>query len=284
MSRINDFSVFTFEDANFSQTDPYFLKILQMNNLELKEYAQELFESNPFLTDKDSYGDFYDEQYDFLNFQNIPDIIIEHKCKDLFEVAINEQNSPHIFTDQNLYTEISEKIQKNSEKNYIDMKIKEANQLICAVNFRNFILTKIMKEIIYRQYDFLIENEEYMNPTSIKDVAISIMLSENIIHKAIVNKIVLTPRGIFKMREFFPEKNQSTCNFFNFNDDLDLKKYINQLINDEPKNSPYSDNDIACLLQRREINLSLKIVTKYRENLNIPAQRQRNKIYNSAKT
>ena len=284
MSQINDFSVLTFENANFSQTDPYFLKILQMNNSELKKYAQKLFESNPFLTDENPNDDFIpDRSNDLLNLQIPPDIIIEHKYKDLFEITINEPNSPYIFADKKLYIKVSEKIHTNSEKNYINQKFKEAQKLIRAINFRNFTLKKIMNEIIYRQYDFLMGNTQYMNFIAIKDAAISLLLSESTIRKAITHKIVLTQRGAFKMQEFFEQKNQNECKFFDFDDNFDLKNYINQLINAEPKHSPYSDDDIVCLLHSRGINLSTKIVTTYRKNLNIPPQHQRNKIYNSAK-
>jgi len=59
-----------------------------------------------------------------------------------------------------------------------------------------------------------------------------------------------------------------------------IKEKIKNLIKQEDKLSPYSDEVIASLLSKVGINVARRTVSKYREALNIPTstKRKKNKI------
>ena len=50
---------------------------------------------------------------------------------------------------------------------------------------------------------------------------------------------------------------------------------IQSFIVNEPKNEPYSDQQIVYLLKQEGIDISRRTVAKYREQLNIPSSKKR---------
>ena len=104
------------------------------------------------------------------------------------------------------------------------------------------------------------------------------MCHQSTIHRAISNKTVSTPCGIFDIKELMPkeiksEKSETIVT------DHSVKQYIQTLINNEPKNSPYSDNDIVCFLEGRGINMSRRTIAKYRNDMDIANSNNRLKEY-----
>ena len=59
-----------------------------------------------------------------------------------------------------------------------------------------------------------------------------------------------------------------------------IKEKIKNLIKNEDKFSPYSDEVIASLLSEIGINIARRTISKYRESMNIPTsnKRKKNKI------
>jgi len=50
---------------------------------------------------------------------------------------------------------------------------------------------------------------------------------------------------------------------------------LQEIIDDEPKDRPYSDDDLVEQLGKRGITLARRTVTKYRKAMKIPSSRQR---------
>ena len=298
MSEKNELSLLTTECASQTQTQRCILKLLRMNNQELSEHIQDLLEKNPFLYDEDDempseaflkkHGQMHwmDEPNKIENLPihcgfnsiptEIPDIVIEVKGNYDLETHVNDFFPLKIFLNEELYRKSCAAIRNDYDKIFIKTQFESAKFLIKSINSRNSILLKITNEITYRQSDFLLGERDDIVLVDVKDVAISLILPENTVKKTIENKIIQTPRGIFSLKSLCSKKSQfgvSGCY-----DDTEVKKYINQLINDEPRHSPYSDDEIVCLLSSHGINLSRQTVTKYRNNLNIPNITQRNKI------
>lgn len=54
-----------------------------------------------------------------------------------------------------------------------------------------------------------------------------------------------------------------------------LKDKIKEIINNENKEKPYSDQQIADIMNNEGINISRRTVAKYREEMNIPSSSKR---------
>ena len=57
-----------------------------------------------------------------------------------------------------------------------------------------------------------------------------------------------------------------------------MKNILKELIENEPKNSPLSDDKLEKLLNKRGYNIARRTVAKYREQLNIPVARLRKQL------
>jgi RNA polymerase sigma-54 factor len=208
----------------------------------------------------------------------IPDIIIDGKICDGYEPSMNDSSLPNLSVDKELYERfISKNLEKNDKK-YMKEKVAAAQLLVKSVNYRASTLLKIAREIIYRQYDFFSGNNDCMYPIDVKTVANILMLHESTVHRAIANKNISTPRGMFDLKSLMPKKVKSDIEE-NFASDHSVKEYIKDLINNEPKHSPYSDNHIMHFLNSRGVNISRRTTSKYRSILNIPNASQRCKYY-----
>jgi RNA polymerase sigma-54 factor len=57
-----------------------------------------------------------------------------------------------------------------------------------------------------------------------------------------------------------------------------VKNILKELIENEPKNSPLSDDKLEKMLNKRGYNIARRTVAKYREQLNIPVARLRKQL------
>ena len=90
---------------------------------------------------------------------------------------------------------------------------------------------------------------------------------ETTVSRAIANKYIQTPHGVFDMKFFFTPgyKGGSGEDISN----TSVKEMIQQLVSNEEPTKPLSDQGIVALHKEREINIARRTVAKYREELGI---------------
>ena len=211
----------------------------------------------------------------FDNIYRKVDIILEKKNK-TYNSEINNLKIPSI--DRELLELSTKKAKSYQDKKYIKEKKADAELLIKSINYRNSTLLKIIQEIIHRQSDFFNENTSFLVPISVRSIANSMMCHQSTVHRAIMNKTISTPLGIFNIKDLMPKEIKSDKNKCVITDHS-IKKYIQALINNEPKNSPYSDSEIAYLLEERGINMPRRTIAKYRNDMDIANCNDRLKEY-----
>ena len=204
----------------------------------------------------------------------IPDVFIRENC----EAFINDSTTPAISVDTELHDEMIGKSRSNTDIKYIKEKISSAKIFVKALNDRKSTILKIVREIAYRQQNFLFEKDASLIPISIKSLARSLMLHESTAYRAITNKSVDTPKGIFDLKLLLPHKIKSSDNEIELSDHS-IKEYIKKLVTNEPKNSPYTDNNIVNFLNSRGVEISRRTVSKYRSVMEIPNVSQRTRHY-----
>ena len=93
------------------------------------------------------------------------------------------------------------------------------------------------------------------------------------ISRAVNGKYVQSPQGIHELKYFFSEglKTDDGEEISNKH----IKELIKEIIDNEPKNKPYSDDKIAKILQEKGIQIARRTVAKYREQMKIPVARLR---------
>ncbi len=112
-----------------------------------------------------------------------------------------------------------------------------------------------------------------MKPMMIKEVAEEIGVHPSTVSRAVSNKYVHTPQGVYELRFFFSEgvngpEGSSTPLML-------LKRKVKKLIEDEDPRKPLTDDLIASVLQSQGIDVTRRTVAKYREDMRIPSTHQR---------
>lgn len=196
----------------------------------------------------------------------IPDILVIEES-DNIQVQINDKYYP------NIHIQKQTKDDKNSIKDmFIKSKIKEARDLVDALEMRKATLYKIGLMIVEYQYEFFKGGE--IKPMKLKDLAQEFGHAPSTISRAISNKYLECVRGIFPLKNFFATAIDEEIS------NTTIKDFVAELIRNESKQKPLSDNKILKLTTEKfKVTMVRRTIAKYRSQLNIASSSQRKKLY-----
>ena len=202
-----------------------------------------------------------------------PDIYV-FKVGDDYEIVLNEDGMPKLKIN-NYYKEIlsnKNSLEKNT-KEYIQEKLKSAAWLIKSIHQRQRTIYKVTESIVQFQRNFFEKGVTHLKPLVLRDVAEHIQMHESTISRVTTNKYVHTPQGVFELKYFF----NSAINSME-GDSIaseSVKEHIKNIIKNENKGNPCSDQEIAEMLKDSNIDVARRTVAKYRETLGILPSRKR---------
>jgi RNA polymerase sigma-54 factor len=162
---------------------------------------------------------------------------------------------------------------EKSTRDYVKERYKSAIQLIKNIEQRKQTITKVCYSIVMRQGEFLELGIDQLKPMMIKEVAEEIGVHPSTVSRAVANKYVHTPQGVFELRYFFSESVQGPEG--GSTSLLILKRRVKKLIEDEDPARPLTDDQITRILQSQGIQVTRRTVAKYREDMRIPSTHQR---------
>ena len=117
---------------------------------------------------------------------------------------------------------------------------------------------------------------KYLKPMIYKDIAEAIMMDISTISRVVNGKYVQSPMGIHELKYFFSEGLSTDSGEEVSN--KHIKERLKEIIDEEDKNKPYSDDKLAELLNDEGIHIARRTVAKYREQLRIPVARLRKEL------
>ena len=158
-------------------------------------------------------------------------------------------------------------------RSYVKERYKSAVQLIKNIEQRRQTILKVCYAIIGRQREFLDHGIDLLKPMMIKEVAEEIGVHPSTVSRAVSNKYVHTPQGVFELRYFFSESVQGPEGAATSL--LILKRRVKKLIEEEDSAHPLTDEQITRILQSQGIQVTRRTVAKYREDMKIPSTHQR---------
>ncbi|MCK4652944.1 MAG: RNA polymerase factor sigma-54 [Candidatus Cloacimonetes bacterium] len=193
----------------------------------------------------------------------IPDVIIK-KIGDDYEIIINDFTFPRIRMSRR-YKEILRQVKKDKVAvDYVRSKINSAKFLIKSVYLRSRTLERVTKSIINNQTEFFYENSGVLSPLTYSVIAEELQVNESTISRVVRSKYADTPFGIMCLKDFFTSK-AGKDNNYNSVSRHNVETKIKKMIDNEDKKDPLSDQDIADKLQEEGINVSRRVVAKYRK-------------------
>jgi RNA polymerase sigma-54 factor len=219
---------------------------------------------------------FYDDALKIIKkFKNPPAIEYleeaSQKVPDIFVLSTSSGISVQINDDY--YPEISIDTEGLDEKEaFVSSRIKEASELIDALEMRKSTLYKIGLMIVEYQYDYFLGGD--IKPMKLKDLADELGRNPSTISRAIANKYLSCSRGTVALKNFF------TTGFDEETSNAAIKEFLLELIKNEDHKKPLSDLKIQELIQAKfNIQIVRRTITKYRKILNIGSSSQRKRVY-----
>lgn len=204
--------------------------------------------------------------------QLIPDAILK-KQKDHYEIILNNWELPYITINDKYKKMITQKETTGDTKEYLRDRLNAARSLINALNKRYYTLQKVIEAIIYFQKDFLDNGESGFKPMTLSQIAKMVGRHKSTISRAISNKYIETQHGIFELRYFLNSGvKQKSGGFFS---SKTIKSKIKNLIKNENKNNPLTDQKIAEHFKQEGISVSRRAITKYRNQFKILSSKSR---------
>lgn len=204
----------------------------------------------------------------------VPDITIDYDLDNEFSIQLHEHYIPNIYFNNDYVAQMK---QSHELSQYIQQQYKQFNWLQTSIEQRRNTILKIMKVLITYQREFLVKGARFLKPLTLKEVAVEIDMHESTVSRAIANKIIQTPLGIFELRQFFSTKLTSTNE--KETSQAEAKEMIKSVIEQEDKYKPLSDQKISEYLKSEyNIVLSRRTVAKYREELSILSSSKRKEI------
>ena len=156
-------------------------------------------------------------------------------------------------------------------------KLDAAKWFIDAIRQRQLTLLRTMRAIVDFQYDYFQEGDETkLKPMILKDIAQIINMDISTVSRVASSKTVQTDFGVFPLKYFFSEG--IATNTGEEVSSREVKQIIKDLIGQEDKNKPFSDDKLEDLLKAKGYNIARRTVAKYREQLNIPVARLRKEL------
>src|SRR5689334_5361714 len=192
------------------------------------------------------------------------DYIIQMNDEDVPQLRLNAQYRRMLDRDNGATKEV---------RDYVRERYTSAIQLMKNIEQRKQTIMKVCQAIVRRQTDFLANGLDSLKPMMIKEVAEEVGVHPSTVSRAVANKYVHTPQGVFELRYFFSEAVQGPSG--GGTPLLLLKRKVKKMIEEEDRSKPLTDEQITALLQTEGINVTRRTVAKYREDMKIPSTHQR---------
>ena len=158
-------------------------------------------------------------------------------------------------------------------RDYVRERYTSAIQLMKNIEQRKQTILRVCESIVRRQTEFLAHGLDHLKPMMIKEVAEEVGVHPSTVSRAVANKYVHTPQGVFELRYFFSEAVQGPSG--SATPLLLLKRRVKKMIEEEDSAHPLTDEQITAMLQASGIQVTRRTVAKYREDMKIPSTHQR---------
>jgi RNA polymerase sigma-54 factor len=213
------------------------------------------------------------QRYNHIETRLIEPDVAFVKRDERYIVLVNDEDMPALRLNHNYRRMLQEKQTEKEVKEYVKERYKSAIQLLRNIEQRKNTIVRTCEVIVRRQTEFLESGVDALKPMMIKEVAEEIGVHPSTVSRAVANKYVHTPQGVYELRFFFSEGVNGPEG-----GDLPLvllKRKVKKLIEEEDPRKPLTDDQLAAELQRQGIQVTRRTVAKYREDMQIPSTHQR---------
>lgn len=238
--------------------------------IDVKE-AQKYGDIIKSLEPKPSRGFYTGEETKYI----VPEAYIRKIDKE-YCIIMNDSSIPKLNINQ-LYKKIINNEKDKDTIRFVKDKLNSAIFLMKSIRQRENTIYRILEKILEFQKDYFELGEEFLKPMTLKEIAEALEVHESTVSRAIREKYINTDRSTIKIKDLFTTGISRTETFEDVSTKI-IKKEIEELVRDEDKSKPLSDQKICDLLKMKDINISRRTVAKYREELGIKSSSKRKRF------
>jgi RNA polymerase sigma-54 factor len=196
----------------------------------------------------------------------VPDVAVE-KDEDEWVIHLNNDYIPRLRISNTYKEMIARGALTKQERDYLRERMRSGKFIINSIEQRQQTIERITREILKVQRDFFEEGVHKLRPLTMTQIADAVGVHETTVSRAIANKYIRTPHGVFEMKFFFtPGYENSTGESVS---NKSVKEMIHELVDLEDKAKPLSDQELVAKLKDKGINIARRTVAKYREELGL---------------
>jgi RNA polymerase sigma-54 factor len=202
-----------------------------------------------------------------------PDVFVELDDNGVYRIRLEDGRTPSLYISPYYRKLLTGGAADAQTREYIKRKINSAQWLIESIEQRRNTLTRVAQAIVDHQIDFLSKGPEFIEPLKMQQIADKVGVHVTTVSRAVDDKWIQTPRGIFPLKRFFVGGTVSAGGEEVAWDTVRLK--LQEIIDRESKQQPFSDDELVRELGKHGLSVARRTVTKYRKAMSIPSSRQR---------
>jgi len=203
-----------------------------------------------------------------------PDALVElDEQTGQYRLRLTDEHLPRLCIND-MYNRMSRtRTVDENTRQFINNNIRNARWLIESIEQRRSTLLRVLRVVVDAQKEFIENGTEFLKPLPMTAVADQLGIHVATVSRAVAEKYVQTPRGIFPLRQFFTG-GMETAGGESVSWDA-IKARLMEVIEQEDKKNPLSDDQIVEKLKENGLTLARRTVAKYRKICRIPPARRR---------
>ena len=195
------------------------------------------------------------------------DVTVERNDEGDWEIFLNNDYIPRLRISSTYKEMLAKGAIRGKDREYLQGMFRSGRFLINAIEQRQQTIERITRKLLEFQSEFFEKGSSHLKPLTMNQVAQSVGVHETTVSRAIANKYIRTPFGLFEMKYFFTPGYQ-------VDDGRDVsnksvKDRIARIVESESPRKPLSDQKIVGILESEGITIARRTVAKYREELGI---------------
>lgn len=201
----------------------------------------------------------------------VPDLVVE-KVDDDLEVECLNGYLPKLRV-RTEYRSLLRSKTKDIHSDELKEKLQEAIGLVKALEDRRRTMEKLAEALLTEQAEFFKNGPGHLKSLTAKDLAKKLHLHESTVSRAVSNKYIATPFGLFPIKDLFAKKVLTADGKSHLKNQL--REAVRGVIAQEDRSAPLTDQQIVEKLKTQGITVARRTVTKYKEKLKILPARLR---------
>jgi RNA polymerase sigma-54 factor len=158
-------------------------------------------------------------------------------------------------------------------REFLTNNVRNARWLLESIAQRRHTILRVIRAVVDAQREFFDNGPEFLRPLPMIQVAAKLGIHVATVSRAVSEKWIQTPRGVFPLRRFFSGGTTSAEG-----EDMSwdaVKEKLKMIVGTEDTHKPLNDDELVVRLKEQGIELARRTVAKYRKILNISTARQR---------